>query len=120
MADGEQFSGRLYAKPDGVQFDTTNEVDEASLTATFHMLMCLRFTHGTAKLWVDPLSGFAEEEATEINRVILALIGLTADTVVHDPKDIGAIDKVLHHARRKNHLIGGLDRMIDLDHLVHW
>lgn len=94
-------------------------MDEASLATTRHMLMRLGFAHQTPKLRVDPSSGFAKEEATELNGVIPAMIGFTADAVVHDPKDICLINEVFYYLRREHQLFGGLDRLMDVDHLVH-
>jgi hypothetical protein len=95
-------------------------MDQSRLTTALDILEGFFFRNAASHLRVDTQCRLTKEQTTKVSRVILALAGLTADTCVHDPVDVGLLDEMVDHLRRDYNFTMGVDGLMDLDPLCTW
>jgi hypothetical protein len=93
-------------------------MDETGFPAAVDVLKGFIPCYLTSEPGVDSQRGISKKKAAVIYWVILAPGGLAADTGVHDPMDIGALDEMFHHLRWQNNFIWHLYLLVDEDCLI--
>jgi hypothetical protein len=115
IANREQFVARPNSKPHSIQLVTTDQMHQAGLTATLLVFQGFFLRHLSPKPRVDPRCRFPQKKTPQLNRIVLAVIGLTTDTEVHNPMRVGFLDEMFHHLRGKDDVIWNIKGAIDLD-----
>ena len=94
ITDGKQFVGRFDIQPDGIEFVSADEMNEAGFGTLVYVLQCLLHRGQTPECRVDPQNGFSQEDAPELYRMVPTSLCCPADAFIHDPPVSGDFHKV--------------------------